>query len=478
MSIVSTGVGTGFNADTLSGTSMAPPHLAGVAPPSTEEPHLELRADQAAIVGTAVQSKVSPFNSRLAGSGMVQPRRAADTWAFVLATDNTPNISFGYDQVRLGSYRETQSFRIHNTGKKDIEYKLAAGGIVTLSKDKVKVKAHSSKAIDVTATLNADQLESSVSASQTVPGGTDWGGLISYGGVITATPTNATAGKHRYALRVPWRAVPRAESNIVASAKTAYTSAGGTSSATVKLTNNGVHTGIADVYAWGLTDTKDLPNAITATNDLRSAGLQVLPVEFLTGEEDPDDRGLIFAINNYGRWSSGYQNVFTIGIFGSDPEPEFFVLGIDFGLATAGALNGQMVSLIVDPDGNVLDAWVADAPANGSTILLPALASDIDRTDADSTVDYEVISENVVDSSNPSNIFVDEFEGRASLSVFEPALSTGDFIELEKGTSTNLAVEVNEAAQGDNPSLGWMVVTLDDQNGAAQADLVPVGDLP
>ena len=67
------------------------------------------------------------------------------------------------------------------------------------------------------------------------------------------------------------------------------------------------------------------------------------------------------------------------------------MIGIDFGLATAGELSGEPVSIIVDADGNIVDAWGADAPANGSTILLPALASDISRTDADSTVDYEVI---------------------------------------------------------------------------------------
>ena len=105
---------------------MASPHVAGVAAlVHAKNPTWRPEQVKAAIVGTAVQSKVSPYNPRLAGSGMVQPRRAADTWAFVLATDNTPNLSFGYDQVRLGAYRETQSFRIYNTGNKDITYKLA-----------------------------------------------------------------------------------------------------------------------------------------------------------------------------------------------------------------------------------------------------------------------------------------------------------------------------------------------------------------
>ena len=314
---------------------MASPHVAGVAAlVHARHPTWKPEQIKAAIVGTAVQSKVSPYNSRIAGSGMVQPRRAADTVAYVLATDRTPNVSFGYDQVRLGQYRETKSFTIYNTGSKDITYKLTAGGIVTLSKTEVTVKAHSSKVIDATATLNATQLAASRFASQSLPGGTDFGSLLSYGGVITANPTNNGTG--RYTLRVPWRAVPRAASNIVPSAKSAYTSAGGTSSATIKLTNNGTHASFADVYAWGLSDPRDQPSAVTATNDIRAAGLQVLPVEFLTGVPDSGDRGLIFAINTYGRWSAGYQNIFTIPIFGAGPDPEFFVIGIDFGLATDG----------------------------------------------------------------------------------------------------------------------------------------------
>ena len=94
-----------------------PRRTSRASPPSSTPRHPTWKPEQikAAIVGTAVQSKVSPYNARIAGSGMVQPRRAADTVAYVLATDRTPNLSFGYDQVRLGQYRETKSFTIYNT---------------------------------------------------------------------------------------------------------------------------------------------------------------------------------------------------------------------------------------------------------------------------------------------------------------------------------------------------------------------------
>ncbi len=327
---------------------------------------------------------------------MVQPRRAADTVAYVLATDRTPNVSFGYDQVRLGTYRETKSFTIYNTGNKDITYTLTAGGIVTLSRTEVTVKAHSSRIIDATASLSASQLAASRFASQSITGGTDSGSLLSYGGVITANPKNNGTG--RYTLRVPWRAVPRAASNIVPSAKSAYTSAGGTSSATIHLGQQ------------------------RHAHVLRGR-VRVGPL----GSEGPAQRGYGHERHPRGgtpgppgrvphrgprrrRSGADLRDQHLRPLVGRPPErlhdldlrgrPGSRVLriGIDFGLATAGDLSGEPVSFVVDADDNIVDIWGVDAPANGSTILLPALASDISRTDADSTVDYEVLGENLSDS--------------------------------------------------------------------------------
>ena len=91
-----------------------------------------------------------------------------------------------------------------------------------------------------------------------------------------------------------------------------------------------------------------------------------------------------------------------------------------------------------------------------------------------STVDYEVIADN----ETGDTAFEDEVDGRASLSVFAPAVSSGDFIAMDPGDSGLLDLAVDIDSQADAPSLGWMIVALDDQNGAPQADLVPVGDLP
>ena len=313
-----------------------------------------------------------------------------------------------------------------------------------------------------------------------MPGGTDWGGLLSYGGVITANPTNATAGKHRYALRVPWRAVPRAESNIVASAKSAYTSAGGTSSATVKLTNNGVHTGIADVYAWGLSDPKDLPNAITATNDLRAAGLQVLPAEFLHRRwTDPDDRG------------ADLRDQHLRALVGRLPErvhhPDLRRGSRSGVLRPRHRLRSRDRGRAERPDG------LADRRRRrqrrrclgrrraGQRVHDPA-AGPRERHRSDRRrLDRRLRGHR----REPGRLLQPEQRVRRTCSRAGPRCRSSSrpcppatSSSIEQGDSATLGLEVNEAAQGDNPSLGWMIVTLDDQNGAAQADVVPVGDLP
>jgi len=74
---------------------------------------------------------------------------------------------------------------------------------------------------------------------------------------------------------------------------------GDTFKTSVRLTNNGVHAGTADVYSWGINDPNDTTGA-EDNFDVRDVGVQELPAEALTGAPDPNDRALTFAINTYG----------------------------------------------------------------------------------------------------------------------------------------------------------------------------------
>jgi hypothetical protein len=49
---------------------------------------------------------------------------------------------------------------------------------------------------------------------------------------------------------------------------------------------------------------------------------------------------------------------------------------------------------------------------------------------------------------------------------------------LNPGQTGSVTVSVDRGKFAGAPQLGWLVVTLDDPTGAAQADEVPVGSVP
>jgi minor extracellular serine protease Vpr len=109
---------------------------------------------------------------------------------------------------------------------------------------------------------------------------------------------------------------------------------------------------------------------------------------------------------------------------------------------------------------------------NGSVIELPALASNMGITAAAPTFSYSITGFDLNTGA------VDPVPGTAKYNAFAPSLSNGDFVSLGSGKSATLPLSVNVALQATTPSLGWMIVSLDNRNGAAQAALVPVGKLP
>jgi hypothetical protein len=128
--------------------------------------------------------------------------------------------------------------------------------------------------------------------------------------------------------------------------------------------------------------------------------------------------------------------------------------------------------VIIDAAGNLVNAWVADAPMNGSTVLLPTLASDIGLGPTGQVnFRYAVAGFSIVPGT-----FVDT-TSFAEFRPYEPPVSQGQLVPLASGASSSLPVTVDRPRFANSPQLGWMIVTQDDPNGAAQADLVPIGSL-
>jgi hypothetical protein len=180
----------------------------------------------------------------------------------------------------------------------------------------------------------------------------------------------------------------------------------------------------------------------------------------------------MFAINTFGRHSNPSVSEYDVLIdLQNDGRPDFFVVGVDLGAVLAGAFNGQFASFIFDAAGNLINAWVATAPMNGSTLILPTLASDIGLNSGSTKFRYSVNGFSIVPEGLVDTTGVGEFR------VNQPPVSTGQSFNLAPGGSATATVTADRGKFAGAPQLGWMFVSHDDANGAAQADLIPVGEL-
>jgi minor extracellular serine protease Vpr len=473
VSVQSTAVGTGNRGTRMSGTSMAAPHAAGVAALVTEaHPSWTTEQIKSAIVHTAdaTGAKIGNYDPRVGGAGVVDARKAIDTAGIITTSNGAATLSFGYESLGA-AYSEGLPMTLSNLSGSAITYNLSSaftgsnrGMTVTFAPSgPVTVPAGGSTIVQVRLRLSAAGVAALPAAEIS-----NFGGLVNVRGAVTATPTATGAGI--YSLRVPFLVAPRGVSAIAAGPKSAYTRSGSTFTANVPLNNTGIHSGTADVYAWGINDPNDVSGFADDPMDIRAVGVQALPGE-LAGAP-ASDRLLVFAINGWGRWSNPSVNEFDIAIDSKgNSNPEFFVVGVDVGAVTTGSFDGRFASFIFDAAGNIIDAWVATAPMNGSTVLLPTLASQIGLDTGSTKFSYSVAGFSIV----PGTLV--DTTGVASFRSHQPPVSTGDFLTVEPGTSRTLPVSVDQGKNSGTPQLGWIVVTLDDANGAAQADLVSIGTL-
>jgi subtilisin family serine protease len=474
VSVVAAGMGTGDDVLVSSGTSMAAPHVAGIAALVLDaHPDWTVNEIKAAIMSSAdnTPAGIVGYNPVGAGSGVARAQRATTTVAIALTRDHLDSLSFGY-RALSGAYRATKSFTIENKGNAPITYKLSAvftgdpsGARISVSPARVTVAAHAARDVSATLTMSA----AAVAALPTVDTmtGLGPGALLTVEGVVTATPTAAGAGV--YALNVPFLFVPRGLSNVVAGKPAPYKLSGGVATSSLSLRNKGLHDGTADVYAWGIYDKDRSPGLAS----VRAVGVETLPGPACDSRIPDDDRCLVFAINGWHRWSNVSAVEFDIAIdTTADGNPDFIVASFDSGAILTGSFNGIAASFIFDMSGNMIDAWLADAPLNGSVVELPLLASDIGLTDSSAAFTYSIVGLDLITGA------VDAVPRTAVYDAFHPAVSNGQYISLAAGASATLPLGVDTALQASAPARGWMIVSLDNANGSAQAALVPVGKLP
>jgi minor extracellular serine protease Vpr len=463
VSIVSTASGSGNGAESLSGTSMAAPHVTGVAALTRQaHPNWKVAAIKASIVNTGDPSQVSAYRTSRGGTGLVQPGKSTVAQVVALSDDGrfSSTLDFGFEEISR-DFSDSKTVVLRNFGSTpatfNVSSTLPAGSphSIGLSRSSVTVPARGSMEVNVTLTVPV-----------ATAGASNGSGLSfrEVAGIIQFAPANASTNGGA-TLRVPYYLVPRALSDVSTSIGNLH---GPNPSTTAKITNrHGAIPGDADFYAWGLEDRRD-PGRVS--NDVRAVGTQSFPWDATT-------QLLVFAVNTFDRWSNASANEFDIYVdVDGDGVDDYVVVGADQGNITAGDPNGRLGVFVFSlrSGAGSLD-FLATAPTDSSTALLPVLSSRLCLPNepclsaANPRITYHAVA---VDTINGG---VDEVKGSARYNVWASAISQGGFATVAPGaTDTSVGIAVNSAEWKLTPAKGLMIVTLDNKSGQNEAQLIPV----
>jgi minor extracellular serine protease Vpr len=454
--ITSTGRGTGINGFAMAGTSMAAPHVAGVAALAIQA-HPDWDADQVAtaIVNTADPLQLVNYSPRLAGSGLVQPSPATRTSVIARSDHNAPSVNFGVKEFSH-NFSDVEEVTVRNLGTRSASFTVSA------TKDSGS-SSHSVNVFPTTVSVSPGQTRN-LHVALNVPAATvgDADSFRDVAGFIKLTPTNSTSNGGA-ALLVPYYLVPRARSEILAVLQRELVLIGEPNAVRVANTSLSLP-GTADFYAWGLRG-EDHGHAGV---DLRAVGVQSL--------DSNDGKLLVFAVNTFAPWSNAARSEYDVLLdINGDGTDDFIVLAADLGLLTGNpnGPNGQMASAVFNiSTGELLVRFLAVAPTDGNTLLIPALASDVGVTPANPRFSYAAQSYDLFGD----NFSIGVIEGPARFNAFDNAISTGAFVTVGPLGQTSVPISINRDEWQVTPALGVMVVSLDNFNRGlfAQTQLLPV----
>jgi len=257
---------------------------------------------------------------------------------------------------------------------------------------------------------------------------------------------------------VPFYLVPQAVSKITTQVRAGQLSRD--HSTTAHVTNpSGVVPGVADWFAWGLSDPKD-PGQGSA--DLRAVGVQAFP------------NVLAFAVSTYNRWSNAAAQETDISIdVNNDATDDYLVIAADLGRLQGQPATGQTAVAVLDlRTGIGTIQFLANARMNSSTMVLPVNISQLCRPGSP-----------CLSAGNPRFSYTaanygrlgafDASTGNATFNAFAPAISTGmrDVVPPNGTATETVSVDPTEFAL--TPPLGVMVVSHDNTF-ATEARLISV----
>jgi minor extracellular serine protease Vpr len=456
VSIQSTLIGSGDAGTRVSGTSMAAPHVAGVAALTLQaHPGWDVEDLKAAIVNTGDPGRIGQtdppgsgtgFRISRGGTGLVQPALSTQTSVVAVGNPGTASLSFGFEEL-ASNYSEALPLTVRNHGDSPATFSLGTSGAagsphsVTLSVGSATVPAGGETIIDVTLEVPA----ASVAQANL---------MADVAGFVTLT---AVAGSNAgIDLRVPYYLAVRGLSDVSTTLNRPLTPG---QNVTARVTNDGPRAGDADFFQWGLSD----PNDGLEQNDLRAVGTQAWDFPGL-------GRMVTFAINTWTRWDNNAVDEYDILIDSTgDGEWDHAVVGIDFGLVSAGLFNGQMASITVDLETGQAAAWfLANYRFNNGVTLLHVPAAAIGLSEANSDFTYSAAAFSLRDGTGD-----DFIDGTARFDAWTPAIDGFDsFVGVGSGQTVETVVPVSATGFAHQRPLGLMVVSADDAAGESEAQLI------